>query len=154
MHLPPLGLQKGGNNGKAATPTGSRFGMVCPLSILGTSQKSRSRRGAASTSRGRPGRERGAVWAKLLVPLVCRSAAFWSSYSVSPSTPPPPCSIAKYLKMFLRGSELLTNPGKMLWKTLSTKTDKPEQLVQILGLWQFLFKAEREGGGGVEACLC
>lgn len=34
-----------------------------------------------------------------------------------------PSLFAKYLKTFRRGSELLTNLGKMLWKTLSTKTD-------------------------------
>lgn len=34
-----------------------------------------------------------------------------------------PSLFAKYLKKFRRGSELLTNLGKMLWKTLNTKTD-------------------------------
>lgn len=71
-HLPP--------------PTGSRFGMVCPLSILGT--PFRSKRGAVSISRRETGREKGAIWTELLVVLVYQSAAFWSRSSVSPSAPP------------------------------------------------------------------
>lgn len=73
-------------------------------------------------------------------------AAFQSRYSVTfcPSTP---TLFATCLKMFLRGSELLTNLWKMLWKTLSTKTDRPVPLAQIRGHWPVLFKAEREGGG-------
>lgn len=47
-------------------------------------------------------------------PVLCVSVIF---YHATPSL------FAKYLKMFPEGSELLTNLGKMLWKTPSTKTD-------------------------------
>lgn len=75
---------------------------------------------------------------------VCRFPVLLLCLTFCSSTP---TLSAKYLKMSLRGSELLTNLGKMLWKTLSTKTDQPVQLVQILGHWQFLLKAERKGAG-------
>jgi len=51
--------------------------------------------------------------------------------------------------MFLRGSELLTNQGKMLWETLSTKTDLYSWCKHSV-IGSFLFKAKREEGEGEE----
>lgn len=77
----------------------------------------------ASTHRGQGG-GKGAFWAGMLMALVEVSGAFWPVLCVSVIfCHTTPNLFAKYLKMFPEGSELLTNLGKMLWKTPSTKTD-------------------------------
>lgn len=126
-------------------PTGSRFGMVCPLSIVGTPFQ--SKRGAVSIRRRRRG-EKGCHLDKTAYGSCLSECCFLVLFFCVTFCSSIPTLFAKYLKMFLRGSELLRNLGKMLWEKLSAKTDSPVQLVQILGHWQFLSKAEREWGKG------
>lgn len=127
MHLSPRGLQKGGNDGKSATtsppPTaGSRSGMVCPLRILVTWKRYR-RRGAISIKvGGGQGEKEVPSGQNCSWPLSNRALLSGPCYCVSLSATPPPRYLPKASR-FLRGSELLTNLEKMLWKTLSTKTD-------------------------------
>lgn len=116
-HQPTPILQNGGHNGKTCRLS-KEAGLngLCCLCILNFWEQ-----GLGCWHHYVRSRERRAKWcmtpvepSSTLWPVLCVSVLFCHNT---------PSLFAKYLKVFPEGSELLTDLGKMLRKTPSTKTD-------------------------------
>lgn len=123
VHLSPRGLQKGGNSGKSATTSPRRQQIrngLCP-EHPGYVVEVQEERGSQH-QQGEDRERKRCHMGKTAYGCLHRVLLSGPCYCVSLSATPPPLSLPK-ASTFLRGSELLTNLGKMLWKTLSTKTN-------------------------------
>lgn len=112
---------KGCNRGKCAIPSRRPIWVSAPLSILGTWSRNRSgRRAVRIKSRGDEEKrmaagQNGSCLTRCYLLILLIYVTFCHST---------PTLLSKYLKMFLRGSELLTNLRETLRQRISTKPDR------------------------------